>query len=98
MPALPPPSFPPAPPLSFPPVVSGNPVSFSSVPLFVWALNGKSHGFPIENVGNDSVGLKMSGRTGGLKMSGRTAGDSLAGEGRGEGVSGHDREVGEEPM
>ena len=29
-------------PLSFPPVVSGNPVSFSSVPSFVWACMGKT--------------------------------------------------------
>ena len=31
-----------APPLSFPPVVSGNPVSFSSVPSFVWPCMEKA--------------------------------------------------------
>ena len=30
------------PPLSFPPVVSGNPVSFSSIPSFVWLCMGKA--------------------------------------------------------
>ena len=69
---------------------------FSLLSLYSCGPAWESHGFPIENVGNDSVGLKMSGRTGGLKMSGMTAGDSLAGEGRGEGLSWHDREVGEE--
>ena len=49
--------------LSFPPVVSGNPVSFSSVPSFVWPLHGNSHGFPIENVGNDRGRLRRSGMT-----------------------------------
>ena len=36
------------PPLSFPPVVSGNPGSCFVVLLFVWALHGGSHGFPIK--------------------------------------------------
>ena len=40
-------------PLSFPQVFSGNPGFFSSVPLFGWPCVGKSHGFPITNVGND---------------------------------------------
>ena len=44
-----------APPLSFPPVVSGNPVSFSSVPSFVWPCMEKAM---------DSR-LKMSGMTAG---------------------------------
>ncbi len=45
------------PPLSFPPVFSGNPVSFSSVPVIRVALHGKRHGFPIKNVGNDIGGI-----------------------------------------
>ena len=45
--------IPAGPPLSFPPVVSGNPVSCSSIPSFGWSCMGKSHGFPIKNVGND---------------------------------------------
>ena len=58
-------------PLSFPQVVSGNPVSFSSVPSFVWACMGKSRGFPIKNVGNDSEGIENVGNDGGgLKTSG----------------------------
>ena len=48
------------PPLSFPPVFSGNPVSFSSVPVIRVALHGKRHGFPIENVGNDMGRNRMA--------------------------------------
>ncbi len=56
--------MPAGPPLSFPPVspitnvgdkVSGNPVSCFVVLLFVWACMEESHGFPIENVGNDRM-------------------------------------------
>ena len=54
--------IPAGPPLSFPPVVSGNPVSFSSVPSFTWSrmekaldsrlkMSGMTEG--IEDVGND---------------------------------------------
>ena len=42
--------------LSFPQVVSGNPVSFSSVSSFVWPYLGRNPGFPIKNVGNDREG------------------------------------------
>ena len=59
-----PPSCPPAPPLSCPPVVSGNPVFFSSVPFIRVTLHGESHGFPINNIGNDNGGSKTSGMTG----------------------------------
>ncbi len=64
-------SFPPAPsvmpagpPLSFPPVVSGNPASCFVVLLFVWPLHGRSHGFPIKNVGNDRRGIEHGGHDG----------------------------------
>ena len=34
------------------------------VPLFVWACMGESHGFPIENVGNDRRGIEGVGHDG----------------------------------
>ena len=61
------------PPLSCPPVspitnvgdkVSGNPVSCFVVLLFVWPLHGRSHGFPIKNVGNDRRGIEHGGHDG----------------------------------
>ena len=65
------PVHPAGPPLSFPPVVSGNPVSFFSVPLFGWPCMGKAV---------DSR-LKMSGMTeGGLETWGVTEGDWKRGE------------------
>ena len=52
------------PPLSFPQVVSGNPASFSSVPFFGCPCMGKSHGFPITNVGNDRRRIEHVGHDG----------------------------------
>ena len=49
-------SFPPGSPLSFPPGFSGNPGSCSSGPLFGGPRVGKTRGFPIKDVGNDSGG------------------------------------------
>ena len=56
-------------PLSFPPVVSGNPGSCFVVPCFVVpficvGLHGRSHGFPIKNVGNDRRGIEHGGHDG----------------------------------
>ena len=60
-------------PLSCPPVspitnvgdkVSGNPVSCFFVLLFVWPLHGRSHGFPITNVGNDRRRIEGVGHDG----------------------------------
>ena len=57
--------MPAGPPLSFPQVVSGNPASFSFVPFFGCPCMGKSHGFPITNVGNDRRGIEYLGHDGG---------------------------------
>ena len=66
-------------PLSFPQGFSGNPGSCSSGPLFGGPCVGKTHGFPIKDVGNDSGG-KMSGMTAGvLKMTGMTEGLKTSG-------------------
>ena len=53
--------MPAGPPLSFPPVVSGNPVFFLF--LYLCGPAWENHGFPINNVGNDSGGLTTSGMT-----------------------------------
>ena len=49
-------SFPQGSPLSFPQGFSGNPWACSSGPLFGGPRVGKTHGFPIKDVGNDSGG------------------------------------------
>ena len=64
------------PPLSFPQGFSGNPVSFSSVPSFVWPHPGKVLGFPITNVGNDRRAIEQVGNARGqLNTSGTTDGE-----------------------
>ena len=49
-------SFPPGSPLSFPQGFSGNPWACSSGPSFGGPRVGKTRGFPIKDVGNDSGG------------------------------------------
>ena len=75
------PVHPAGPPLSFPPVVSGNPVSFFSVPLFGWPCMGKAVDSRLKMSGMTEGGLETWGVTeGGLETWGVTEGDWKRGE------------------